>query len=263
MQWLTAATIALLLSGAIAFPLLGLDELSKLGDFLGGFAAAVAFLWLVASVRFQSRELSLQREELQLQRIALQRQAEELRNSTKFSSIIQIKELLETATNTVLSSDLGIRNIAELSTAWINGMEEWKTLLESRDAHAVCESYMKWNKVEIVMKRYLSNISFALKIYLEHNTSIQFDTNQTDEDFVFLHHQQMNKAPFLSEHAGTAFSIAHFMVHVRPGIQAVQLAGMTASTIVVGKEVFNQDGLRALKEELVKRGTPLPAIVQL
>jgi hypothetical protein len=261
MQWLGAATVALLLPGVIAFPLLGWDELSKLGDFLGGFAAAVAFLWLVASVRFQSRELAMQRDELQLQRLALERQAEELRNGSKFSSLAQIKDLLERATEVVASSDLQIKGPSELYAVWVREMSQWKIIFESRNHDTVLESYYKWLKVEGVVRNYLSNVSLALKIYLEFHTQAKPDLSKSDEELIYIYSSYMLKAPFLSSHAGTANMLANFLVMYEPGLKAVQLGGMTAAEKAFGTGMFKEEGLQQLKDELLRRNTTLPAIV--
>ena len=116
-------------------------------------------------------------------------------------------------------------------------------------------------KVEGFSKGYLATISVALKTYLEFIKSVEFDPNHSNESFVFVYGSHMHNAPFLSEHAGAAFSLAQFMVTAEPLLKAVQLAGMTAAIKTSSMEVFRTEGLLALKKELLERGTPLPAIV--
>src|SRR5580658_5986610 len=66
-----------------------LQQASNIGEFISGFASALAFLWLIASFQLQAGEIASQREELKLQRRALEGQAVELRNASKFSALSQ------------------------------------------------------------------------------------------------------------------------------------------------------------------------------
>lgn len=116
---------------AVVFQCLTLNEL---GDFLAGFFAPLALLWLAAAVYIQSKELSEQREELKLtrkefelsrdvaeeQKIAIQSQAEESRRSAELISI-QTEIMLTTfkheqrksAENQYLNIISSIRNVLD------------------------------------------------------------------------------------------------------------------------------------------------------
>jgi hypothetical protein len=261
MQWLTAGTVALLSLGAIAFPLLSWGDRSKLGDFLGGFAAAVAFLWLVASVRFQSRELALQRSELQLQRAALDRQVEELSNSAKFSSLAQISEILDRASRALSESPAKIHQPSEAMGALTGGLKHWKPLLESTDPNEVQAHWSEWMKIEGAIRAYLSGVAFALKIYLEFNARVPFDSTSSNELFIMTHRIHMTGAPFLAEHAGSAVLVAEIMSSFEPGLKAIQLAGMVSAEKAFGRGVFKDGALDEMKRELAAKGR-LPAIAQ-
>ncbi len=129
--WPLIATSALL-SIAITYPLAhGSDNISEIGDWVGGIASAVAFLWLVAGYNIQRRELSLQRDELQLQRKALQQQVQEMHEATKVSrenarATLRAAEATEkTIEQTRASTEAAVKgaNAAELSAKAAIGME--------------------------------------------------------------------------------------------------------------------------------------------
>ena len=64
--------------GPDVWTLVATGDLNQLGDFLAGFFAPVAFLWLIIGYLMQSKELSLQRQELAATVNALKLQADAL-----------------------------------------------------------------------------------------------------------------------------------------------------------------------------------------
>ena len=93
----TVTATVLVLAGTVLICSKSLEQASQIGEFISGFAAALAFLWLIASFQLQAREIASQREELKLQRTALEGQAVELRNASKFSALAQISDIMERA----------------------------------------------------------------------------------------------------------------------------------------------------------------------
>jgi hypothetical protein len=74
-QWLWIVTALLIIASMFIFQTSEtLEDAARKADFLAGISAALAFLWLVAGFRLQSREIAIQREELHLQRIAIEQQ---------------------------------------------------------------------------------------------------------------------------------------------------------------------------------------------
>ena len=72
------------------FDILRCMTLNELGDFFAGFAAALAFIWLVIGYFLQSAELRLQRIELGSQRQATTRVAEETKRQAEAVSANEI-----------------------------------------------------------------------------------------------------------------------------------------------------------------------------
>jgi hypothetical protein len=66
-HWFEFVTLIILaFAGAILLFTKNLEQASQIGELISGFAAALAFLWLIASFQFQSREIASQREELKI-----------------------------------------------------------------------------------------------------------------------------------------------------------------------------------------------------
>lgn len=92
------------------------------GDYLAGVFAPLAFLWLIAAVVLQSRELAAQREELNLtrqemqdQRMVMKEQAVEARNQAAFIGVqTQILERQEAAAHRKDEIDRLNRTLSEI-----------------------------------------------------------------------------------------------------------------------------------------------------
>jgi len=79
-HWLWLFTTLILVVAGIVFAFSpSLSDSAQVGEFVAGFSSALAFLWLIASLQLQRKEISLQRQELTLQRVALEKQAREER----------------------------------------------------------------------------------------------------------------------------------------------------------------------------------------
>jgi hypothetical protein len=95
-QWPWLFTVLIILVAIVAFVVIpGTDTLSQVGDFVAGFAAALAFIWLIAAYRLQAQELSLQRNELTLQREAVQQHRDESRKMAKYAALEQASRILD------------------------------------------------------------------------------------------------------------------------------------------------------------------------
>jgi hypothetical protein len=134
--------------------------------------------------------------------------------------------------------------------------------LESRNPTLVQDQYQEWLKIEGLARGYIASIAMALKIYLEYFVQVDFDRSQSDEDFVYIHQAWMNKVPYLTEHSGNAYMLASFLAVSQPGLKAMQLAGLTASSMIFGKGLLKEGALEKMKKELEEKGITIPAIAQ-
>ncbi len=144
----------------------------------------------------------------------------------------------------------------------MEGMSRWNDILKSKDVFAVQRQYSEWLKIEGLARAYISSIAIALKVYLECYCQIEFESSQTDEDFVFINQMWMNKVPYLTEHSANAYLVANFLMRVQPGLKAMQLAGLVASKIAFGQDLFKSGALENMKKELVDNGVSIPAIAE-
>lgn len=238
-----------------------LERASQIGEFISGFAAALAFLWLIASFQLQAREIASQREELKLQRTALEGQATELKNASKLSALSQIADIMDRAKEKIARSQL-VSSESDLVGAFTRGLTNWKPILESKNPQLVQDHYQEWLKTEGSVRSYIASIATSLKIYLEYFARQEFDRSQPDEDFVYVYQTWMNQVPYLAEHGANAFMLANFLVMYQPGLKAMQLAGLVASMQLLGKNLFKEGALEKMKKDLEDKGVTIPVIAQ-
>ena len=261
-RWVWVITGAIVLTAIVVYRCFDtLDHAAQFGEYLSGFSAALAFLWLIAGFRLQSAEIAMQREELKLQRIAAENQAKELRNSARFASLSQIETLLQRANSQIQGSELGIKGPLEISTFWLNGTKQWKTMLETTDATTYTNLYSKWLKIESLSRQYIATLAHALKIYLEHNTEASLDLSLPDDQFIYIYSSWMNRAPYLSEHAGPAYMVANLIFLYGPGLEALQLGYLFATKQLLGEKIVKMDVLNERKAAAETAGLQLPAII--
>jgi hypothetical protein len=254
--WIVCGAVFLLVTAS------SLERSAQIGEFISGFSAALAFLWLIVGLRSQAADLKMQRQELALQRVALEKQAKELKNSSKFASLSQIEAVLDRAATKIRESPTGAKDPQDITSVWITGMAKWKMILESRDAALVSSLYEDWIKVEVLAKSYLASISVALKIFMEHHLERSFDSTLSDEEFVYIYSSWMNKAPYLSEHLGPAYMIANLVFLSQPGLKALRVGGMYAIGKATGVLVFKEGALEKMREELVRDNISIPEIAK-
>jgi hypothetical protein len=122
--WL--AGVGLFLSTSHSIEEIKTMKLNEFGDFLAGFSAPLAFLWLIVAVFMQRQELQLQRLELEHSRDVLKVQLEELRASA---------EKLDAQTNLIASQNETLQATNEFSR-WENQVvvtiKEMNRLAEGR-----------------------------------------------------------------------------------------------------------------------------------
>lgn len=263
--WLLTALIILVALFVLIFSET-LAEAAEIGEVLSGFSATLAFLWLIIGMRSQAADLALQRQELALQRSALERQAKELRNASKFDSLSRIEALLERSLEKIQEAGTAAKAPGEISTQLFIGMQDWKTILESKDPEIVNAKYQEWIKIESVAKRYLSSVATALKIYMEFHLDRTFEGNKPDDEFIAIYSTWMRNAPYLAEHEGNSVMIAEILFSMAPGLEALKVAGLFAirkmAEGVNFRKAFKEGSLEAMRDELIQKKITIPAIAE-
>jgi hypothetical protein len=261
-QWLFVGTVLILIAAVLIWrSARSPTDATQLAEYVSGFASAITLVWLAAGLKIQAAELSLQRQELRLQRIASQQQAREIANSAKLSSLGQIRSLLDEAERVVRESPLGLSNITEIPSAFLQGMEHWSEVEKNPNPQAVIAAYQRWLPIESVARNYVRHIAAAMRLYIEyHHPDQNLPSDKEAEDFVYIYSSWVYQAPFLSHHIGPAALLAQEIFILKPGLDRMRLAWLVASAKSIGKNMMKEGSLEELRDNVLKRSETLPAV---
>jgi hypothetical protein len=228
--WPWILTFAAIIAAAFIFCLTpDMITRSQLGDYLSGFASAIAFIWLIAAYLQQGAELRLQREELSMQRTSLDLQREELRKLGKYAALEQVAHVLD-------QFDIGLqknpdaiaRSANDLPIAFTNGMKDWKVLLEGKDPNSIFEAYMRWMKINGPCLEFLERVVSAIDIYCEATDQSLLSPIGSSAERIYFDFEKIKNIPYVRHYIGAAYGLATSVVLTAPGLDRIQLAGMEA-----------------------------------
>ena len=247
-KWLCLTTLFLVFSAILTVILSKkISDAANIGDFLSGFAGALAFIWLIASFRQQKEELRLQRKELGMQRSALQLQAKELHKMGKYAALEQVNHMIQSGLKKLEEAPEGFNSVTALTVS-ILPTKEWKIILESDDPQKVYDSYLLFMKKSGPTKQFISTIANASKFYLEAIGNTYVDYSLPDINFIYINKVFIEKIPHISEIFYSTYDAVEFLISYEPGYKSITLAGFIAIEKVNGTDLMKKEA----KEELYK-----------
>lgn len=239
-----------------------LEDASYVGGYLSGFAATLAFIWLIASFRLQSQELTLQRKELELQRRAIELQTTEIQSMSKYAALEQVRNMVDGAVQRLAKSNSGVTEPGELFQASMPTVE-WATLLESTDPQEVHNAYKSWGQKYGAATQFLASMTLASKFYLRSINNTSVDYGLSDAQFFYINKVWIEKIPHISEYFNHTYLVAEAMTKLEPGVKSIHLAGITAIERLFSKEVFDKKYVEELISYHRERGLEGPAIARI
>jgi len=239
-----------------------LSNAASVGDFIAGFAGALAFLWLVAGYRMQAEELSAQKEELKLQRIALQNQVSELKSMTRFAAIDQVKSMVDSALHRLSQSGGEITKPEQFFAAMLPG-PEWKVLAESTDPEEVMAAYTVYGKKHGPADTFVSGFASAARFYLRSIGNEHVDYNLPDQEFVVINNPWLKDVPYLSTYLQMVTTYAEQKLNYEPGHKIFMLAFLVASQKMSGNpDIIKKESIAEIMEYLKEHDKELPEIAK-
>lgn len=262
-KWLLALTGLIIFIALLV--LLVPEKLStsaSFGDFVAGFAGALAFLWLVAGYRMQVVELSLHREELKEQRIALQTQANELKSMSRFAALDQVRSMLDSALKRLSQSGTETKKPEQFLASSMPG-PEWKILMESTNPEEVMDAFKIYTEKTGPVETFISSYSSAAKFYLKSSGNVTVDYKLPTHEFVFINRSWLEEVPYLSTHLYAVCQYSEIHLNYEPAHKTFMLAFLVASQKFTGKmDIVKKDSVSELKQYLDKQNKNYPAIAK-
>lgn len=224
---------------------------SHVGSYVSAVAAALAFLWLIATFLQQMNELKLQREELRLQRSTLDLQREEIRKISKYNALQQIARMLESFNESLEKKSLpNVHSADDLPKLYTEGWTTyWKPILENTDSNLILKASNEWHTIETVCLQFLSIIASAVNLYSESTGEFDPIPSEGVPLYVTSLHEQLRKIPHIQQYIDPAYAIAMDFSLMEPGIKKVRLARYEALDRLF-PEVVKKDELQKLRDEV-------------
>jgi hypothetical protein len=247
--WVLTA-VALLAGITVFFKTPDMNTRSQIGDYLSGFAGAIAFIWLIAAYLQQGRELNLQRRELSLQRASLDLQREELRRLGKYAALEQASRILaQFDLGLQKNPDAPVRSANDLPMAFMNGMKIWKILLESKNPNEVFDAHLRWMKIYGPCAEFLERVVSAIDIYSEATGQVVLVPVGSSAERIYYSFEQIKDIPHVRHYIGAAYSLASSMVAMEPGLDEIQLSGLEAASKLMPR-VIKAEAITALRAKV-------------
>ena len=238
-----------------------LSDAANIGDFLSGFAGALAFIWLIASFRQQKEELKMQRKELTMQRYALQLQTQELHNMGKYAALEQVNNMVQSGLKRLSEGPEGFNTVASMVTACYP-TEEWKIILESKDPQRVYDAYLLLMKKTGPTKQFVTTIGNASKFYLQATGNTNLDYSLPNIDFIYINKAWIEKIPHISENFHTTYAAVEQLMLLERGFKSITLAGWIAMEKYTGINAMKKEAKEELYKYHKEQNLELPKIAQ-
>jgi hypothetical protein len=240
-----------------------IEEAAQTGDFLAGFAGALAFLWLIESFQQQQYEIKMQKKEIKMQRKALELQAEELKNANKIATYNHIQQLSTESISELYNANIGIKTHSELFNIFLKDLPKYKIIFsESEDKEEIVKAWMEWWNIEQSVNIFVSKIAFSLKLYIEYKTNIQ-TTQNMNIDYIEAHLEEMKEIPYLEQFYGTFKNLVIPMKVSTPYLNLFRLSGTLALMLDQDdtlKEKMNKQTFKELLKNLDDSNIEYPKI---
>ena len=254
---LTGVVVVAAVAGFFFLP--DMSMRSQFGDYLSGFAGAVAFIWLIAAYLQQGNELRLQREELSLQRQSLDLQREELKKMSKYAAMEQVAHLLDQFDRSLHENpNSPVKTANDFPVAFMTGMQLWKTITESPNPNEVFKAYTEWMKIEGPAKEFLARLVTATELYCEASGKNILPQGNSPAERIYFGHQALLDIPYIRHYIGAASTLATAVLSTEPGLDRIQLAGLCAMEKIAPR-VVNAQALAALRERVAAHDRELEA----
>jgi len=213
-NWLAYATLTFIFIAVIVLVMQGFPKsANEVGDFLAGFAGALAFLWLIASFHIQSKELVMQRKELQLQREAMSKQTQEFKHLAQFSALEHVKNMMDLMLRDLDEHPLNkkkpgsVKQPSDLTAPLIKyycdsaPMPLLKSIVESE----VREDFENFKRIKKAEERFIRAYISAANFMINKGNPSSID--MSDKDFIDKYITVLRMTPYLSTHLDTVCSI--------------------------------------------------------
>jgi len=230
-------------------------------DVLSGYAAALAFLWLIAGYRLQTKELKEQRKAIELQ-------SEELTRMAKFSALEHVRVLIQDAVkglreHPVQVDGKRIVNGPDDLIIFVGGSAEWNVLFTSDNADEIVKLYVEFRHCRQVHDTFVQSYLETIRFYLESN-KINDKLDVSNPDFLKENYDLLIKLPYIAPHLKCVERLIETEneEHIKISYQLMYAAGKQAVSNKYGDPTLADADIYNKLTEYQQQGYEIPVILQ-
>ncbi len=239
-----STTIVIICLGVWVYYVERLSVAGQVGNIFGGFAGALAFIWLVTGFYYQLKELtiqrtelSFQRRELELQRESLNAQVFEIKHMGELASLAHVRGVMELAETRLTNNESPYSSLNMVEVTWMMAFPSLiKTIRESTDAGEVLEAANKLIGLKNPVHAFMSEFKSAFLLYASAKT-LNVKEHADPFRFILLNRDVLADVPYLSQYSPIAGQIARRFCIDERFISITQLAHMAVSKIILGARI--------------------------
>ncbi len=216
--WPWVLTAVVLIAGAVlTFLLEGWPSAASVGDFVAGFASALAFIWLIAGYHQQGDELALQREELRATRESLDLQKQELHRMTSHASLGQINAMLLDFGGRLTAQGIpGLNTYEDIVHKLMDRFDNLGRASRAHDMETSINEYTSWRHVEGIARRFLMTIKMGAEMYARDVEGVAMVAEPEPEKFVLANDSVLRAMPHISECMHAGHVLAYVLDQIAP-----------------------------------------------
>ena len=207
--WILTVVVAALALG-VGISTSKWSDAANIGNYVAGFASALAFIWLIAGYVQQGDELALQREELRAQRESLDLQKAELHRMAIHAALGQIATMLADFRIRLPQHGIpGLNSYEDITHVLMRHLEHLGRASRSTVNDEIINAYVAWRAAEGIALRFLQAIRMAAEVYAHAGEDVALRFEEDTVEFVLSNDTVLRSIPHISDcmHSGHVMAV--------------------------------------------------------
>jgi len=185
----------------------------------------------------------------------------QLKEDARRSALALSKDILREAEEKALKQNPSLNSINDLTTVYLH-LSDLKIVCESTDPAEVQDALQGWLQKEGPAILLMRGIKSAAETYFRAIGRDDVDYSKEPEEFVLIHGPCLWKLPYFEAYHYVATVLSQYMIKLRPGRKAAELAATVLLLKTLPEKVVKKDEILQDIERYRKADMPLPAIAE-
>ena len=221
---------------------------------IGSTANILAVVWFTATLIYQSRQLSEQRQQFSIT-------IEQSKRDSQRNALVVADGILREAEKVALSQNEDLKTFADLIPIYVK-WDRLSIMINSSDPNEIIKAGKEWLKREGPAITITNGIKTAIKIYAESTSNNSFDFTLDADEFIYIYGPEIWQLPYFQRYQGTIQLLIEFMIRITPGRKAALLSYTIAIGLSTSENILQKNKIREDIDFLNKKNYPIPEIAK-